>query len=84
MLGLARESLYVAALIAAPLLGVTLVIGIVVSIVQAVTQVNEMTLTFVPKFIGVAVVMLLLGPWMLEVVVGFTATIFADLGSYGR
>ena len=84
VLGLGREALYTAALISAPLLGVSLFLGVAVSIIQAVTQVNEMTLTFVPKFIGAAVVMLVLGPWMLEVILGFTATIFTDLGSYGR
>jgi flagellar biosynthetic protein FliQ len=84
VLGLGREALYTAALISAPLLGVSLFLGVTVSIIQAVTQVNEMTLTFVPKFIGAAVVLIVLGPWMLEVILGFTATIFTDLGSYGR
>ena len=83
-LALARESLWVSLQIGAPILGVTLVVGIVVSIVQAVTQVNEMTLTFVPKFIGVFVAMLIFGPWMLETMLNFTALLFTNMGQYGR
>ena len=83
-LALARESLWIALQVGAPILGVTLVVGIVVSIVQAVTQVNEMTLTFVPKFLGVFVAMLIFGPWMLETMLNFTALLFANMGQYGR
>ncbi len=83
-LGLARESLMIALLVGAPVLGVTLVIGIVVSIIQAVTQVNEMTLTFVPKLIGVFAVMLIFGPWMMETMLSFSAGLFANMGAYGR
>lgn len=83
-LALARESLWIALQVGAPILGVTLVVGIVVSIIQAVTQVNEMTLTFVPKFIGVFVAMLIFGPWMLETMVNFTALLFGSMGQYGR
>lgn len=83
VLALARETLWVALQVGAPILGATLVIGVVVSIIQAVTQVNEMTLTFVPKFIGVFVAILLFGPWMLHTLVDFTATLFSNLASYG-
>ena len=84
VLGLARESLMTALLVGAPILGVTLVIGIVVSVIQAVTQVNEMTLTFVPKLIGVFAVMLIFGPWMMETMMNFSAGLFANMGAYGR
>ncbi|MBI5948330.1 MAG: flagellar biosynthesis protein FliQ [Chloroflexi bacterium] len=84
VLGLARESLMVALLVGAPILGISLVIGVVVSIFQAVTQVNEMTLTFVPKLIGVFVAMLIFGPWMLETLLNFSAGLFANMGAYGR
>lgn len=83
-LGIAREAMIVAFTVGAPVLVVTLVIGVAVSILQAVTQVNEMTLTFVPKFIGVAAVLLFFGPWMLTTLVGFTAQLFASLDTYGR
>ena len=84
VLGLARESLMTALLVGAPILGVTLVIGIVVSVIQAVTQVNEMTLAFVPKLIGVFAVMLIFGPWMMETMMNFSAGLFANMGAYGR
>ena len=84
VMGLAKESLMVALEIAAPILGASLVIGIVVSLIQAVTQVNEMTLTFVPKLIGVFVAMLIFGPWMMETMTSFSAGLFANMASYGR
>jgi flagellar biosynthetic protein FliQ len=83
-LGIAREALMVSFMVGAPILIVTLVIGVSVSIVQAVTQVNEMTLTFVPKFIGVAVVLMLFGPWMLNTIVTFTTTMFIGMGEMGQ
>lgn len=84
VLGLAKESLTVALLIGAPILGASLVIGVIVSIFQAVTQVNEMTLTFVPKLLGVFVAMLVFGPWMMQTLLGFSAGLFANMGAYGR
>lgn len=76
VLDLAREALVVGLLVASPLLAVTLLIGIVVSVFQAVTQVQELTLTFVPKVLGILVVMLLLGSWMLTLLVSFLKTCF--------
>ena len=84
VLGLGRQALLVALEIGAPILGVSLVVGIVVSIIQAVTQVNEMTLTFVPKLIGVFVAMLIFGPWMMETLLDFSAGMFANMAMYGR
>lgn len=84
VLALAREALTVSLLVGAPVLGVSLVIGIVVGIIQAVTQVNEMTLTFVPKLIGVFVAMLIFGPWMMDIMLSFSAGLFANMGAYGR
>lgn len=84
VIALAREALWTSFLVGAPILGVTLVVGVVISIIQAATQVNEMTLTYVPKLAGVFVAILLLGPWMMEVMLGFSAGLFANMGSYGR
>ena len=84
VLALGKEALTVALMIGAPILGVSLVIGVVVSIVQAATQVNEMTLTFVPKLIGIFVAMLICGPWMMQTLLGFSAGLFANMGAYGR
>lgn len=84
VLALAKETLWITFLVGAPLLGVTMVIGIVISIFQAVTQINEMTLTFVPKIVGVFIALIIFGPWMLETIVSFTATLFGNLSMYGR
>lgn len=84
VIGLARETMWVALQVGAPVLLVTLIVGIGVSILQAATQVNEATLTFVPKVVGVFVAILILGPWMLETMIGFSATLFANLADYGR
>ena len=84
VMGLMKEALTVSLLVGAPILGVTLVVGVVISIIQAVTQVNEMTLTFVPKLIGVFVAMLIFGPWMLATLLDFSAGLFANMANYGR
>ena len=84
VLGLALQALIVAMEVGAPILGASLVIGIVVSIIQAVTQVNEATLTFVPKLIGVFVAILLFGPWMMQTLLDFSTGIFANMANYGR
>lgn len=84
VIGIAREAMWVGLQVGAPILLVTLVVGIGVSILQAATQVNEATLTFVPKVVGVAAAMLILGPWMMETMVGFSATLFANMADYGR
>jgi flagellar biosynthetic protein FliQ len=84
VIGLMREALTVAVLVGAPILATTLVIGVVVSLIQAVTQVNEATLTFVPKLVGVFVAMLIFGPWMMETMLDFSAGLFANAASYGR
>ncbi|WP_322819147.1 flagellar biosynthesis protein FliQ [Tepidiforma sp.] len=84
ILALMREALTVGMLIGAPVLGTTLVVGIVVSIVQAATQVNEATLTFVPKLIAVFVALLIFGPWMMATLLDFSAGILANMATYGR
>ena len=69
----------VAAKLAGPTLAAALVVGVIVSLLQAVTQVQEMTLAFVPKIIAVFAVLLLLGPWMLQVACEFTADLLTRL-----
>ena len=65
--------------VSGPLLAVILAIGIVVSVFLAVTQINEPTLSFVPKFMGTALALALLGPWLLRQLEGFAVTIFTGL-----
>ncbi len=77
VLDIAMKMLTTAAEVAAPILAVSLCVGLVVSIFQSVTQVQEMTLTFVPKLLAVALVIVFAGHWMLGRVVGFTNEMFA-------
>ncbi len=73
---LASEMLKVSAKIAAPVLFTSLVVGVLISIIQVATQIQEMTLTFVPKIIAAVVVLLTTGGWMLNTLVEFTAQVF--------
>lgn len=74
VLSVAKEAIFAALKISAPILIVSMVVGLLVSIFQAVTQIQEQTLTFVPKLIAIVVVLLLLGPWMLEIMKQFIET----------
>ena len=76
---IAQEALFTALLIGAPILLVSLVIGLSISVLQAVTQINEVTLTFVPKIFGVFAVSAIFGPWMIGTMVGYTERLFATL-----
>ena len=84
LMSMAGDIFLVTAKIAGPILGATLVIGILVSLLQAATQVQEMTLTFVPKIIAVALVVALLGSWMLQAMVEFVGELWGNLPQYGR
>ncbi|MEZ5565118.1 MAG: flagellar biosynthesis protein FliQ [Gammaproteobacteria bacterium] len=79
VLTIASESLTVTALLAAPLLLVTLVTGVLIGVLQAATQINEMTLSFIPKLIALAVTLLIMGPWMLQLITGYTRTLFGNI-----
>ena len=78
------QAIKTAMLLAAPMLCVGLIVGILVSIFQAATQINEMTLVFVPKMMGVALALLVFFPWMLRVVTDFTLNMFTNLPMYIR
>jgi flagellar biosynthetic protein FliQ len=84
VLSLGRDSAMVILVLAGPILGATLVTGVIISIFQAVTQVQESSLTFVPKLIVMLVVMAFLGHWMLAHLVGYTVTLLGSLDAYGR
>lgn len=71
-----KDTIITAAKVSAPILLVVLVLGLVISIIQATTQIQEQTLTFVPKLIATAVVGIFLGSWMLETIMSFTNRIF--------
>jgi flagellar biosynthetic protein FliQ len=78
---LARNAIMLALLIAGPMLVVALLVGLTVSVLQAVTQIQEQTLAFVPKLVGVAVVFLLALPWMIQLLVKYTTELFRSLPS---
>lgn len=79
VLTIASEALAVTALLAAPILLVTLLTGVLVGILQAATQINEMTLSFIPKLLALGLTLLIAGPWMLQVITGYTQTLFNSI-----
>jgi flagellar biosynthetic protein FliQ len=78
---LAAQAISLALKIAGPLLLVALVIGLLVSVFQAVTQIQEQSLSLIPKIAGVAVVVVLLGPWMLGQIVSYTTALYTAIPS---
>lgn len=71
-----QSALTLALTVAAPLLGVALAVGLVVSLFQAMTSIQEMTLSIIPKMLAVTAILLLLSPWMLEMMTDFTGEVF--------
>lgn len=84
ILQLGQDALKTMAMLSAPLLLSTLVIGLVISIFQALTQINENTLTFVPKMVVIAIVLVLAGPWMMDVMKNYTVNLFDNMASIVR
>ncbi len=82
IIGIAGETIKVTLLVAAPMLLVGLVIGLAVSIFQAVTQIQEMTLVFVPKILAVLITMLIVLPWMMNILVTYTQNLFSNIPMY--
>ena len=76
VLDIARQGMTVGLMVTMPILAVALFTGLAVSVFQAVTQIQEMTLTYVPKLIGAAIVVLMMGNWMLTTLVRFTHVCF--------
>jgi flagellar biosynthesis protein FliQ len=79
VVNLVQQALEVSILVSAPLLLTALVTGLVVSVFQAATQINEMTLSFIPKLLAIFAVMVLAGPWMLSVMVDFTRRLIESI-----
>ena len=76
---LAQQALMTVMLVAAPMLGLGLTVGLMVSVFQATTSINEQTLAFIPKIIAVFVAILIFGPWMLKIMIGFVTEVFVNL-----
>ena len=84
LLDLTRHSLIVALELALPVLLISLIVGVLVSLFQAVTQIQEMTLTFVPKVLAITAALVILGPWMLSLIVTFTSGLFTGAPGFLR
>ena len=74
-----RQAIEITILMGAPLFLAALVVGLLVSIFQAATQINEMTLTFVPKLIAIFIMMVLAGPWMITLITDFARRLFESI-----
>ncbi|MFC6331154.1 flagellar biosynthesis protein FliQ [Paenibacillus septentrionalis] len=82
IIGMAGQAVFTVLKAAAPMLVLALVTGLVVSVFQATTQIQEQTLAFVPKIVAVLLAVIIFGPWILNTVVDFTYTIFSNLHQY--
>lgn len=79
VLTIAQQALEVTVLVAAPMLGAALVTGLLVSLFQAATQINEMTLSFIPKLLVLVLVLVLAGPWMLSMMLDYMRRLFSSI-----
>ena len=75
------QGLQVMLLLAARMLLVALAVGLLIGVFQATTQINEMTLSFIPKLLGIAATMVIAGPWMLKLIVGYTRALIESIPS---
>ncbi len=76
---LGRHAMEVTLMVSAPMLLVALIVGLVVSIFQAATQINEMTLSFIPKLVGIFIAMVVAGPWMLSIMLDYMREMFSSI-----
>jgi len=84
IVGFGKEVVWITLLISGPMLLSGLIVGLIVSIFQAVTQVHEMTLTFIPKILAVVAALVIFFPWMMRVLLNFTEKLFSNIPMYIR
>ncbi|QAZ69378.1 flagellar biosynthesis protein FliQ [Solidesulfovibrio carbinolicus] len=84
VVALSRQAIELALFLAMPMLAVSLVVGVFVSVLQAATQIQEMTLTFVPKILSMFIALLLAFPWMMDKMLNFTRELFMNIPTYLR
>ena len=84
ILTIGQQAILMMLLLGGPVLAVSLVVGLAVSVFQAVTQINEQTLTFVPKIIAVLAILVVMGPWMLQVFTAYTVQVFDSVATLSR
>ena len=79
VMSIGRHAIEITLMIAAPMLLIALAIGLIVSIFQAATQINEMTLSFIPKLVGIFIALMVAGPWMLAVLTDYIRQLFTNI-----
>ncbi len=84
VVALGREALWTVLVVSAPVLGLGLIVGLCISLFQATTQIQEQTLTFVPKIIAALIAIMLTGPWMLQKLTQYAANLLGNLHHYVR
>ena len=84
VVAISRQAIETALFLALPMLGVSLVVGVFISVLQAATQIQEMTLTFVPKILAMFIALLLAFPWMMDKMINFTRELFMNIPNYLR
>ncbi len=82
VIGFGRQAIELCLMMALPMLGVGLTVGVVVSIIQAATQIQEMTLTFIPKVVSMFIALLLALPWLMERITTYTREVFINIPKY--
>ncbi len=84
VIDIGQKALIVTLTVCAPILGVGLVIGLVISVFQAATQIHEASLTFIPKMVGIAVALIFFGPWMIQQIVSYTTNLLQSIPTLVR
>jgi flagellar biosynthetic protein FliQ len=84
VINIGRQAIETTLMVAAPMLLAALIIGLIISIFQAATQINEQTMTFIPKIVGVFVTLLIFAPWILQKITAFFNMIFEQLPNIGH
>ena len=79
VLDIGREALWLSILLAGPMLGAALFVGLLIGMIQAATQIQEMTLTFIPKLGALVIMLFMIGPWMLRVITSFAQRLFLEI-----
>ncbi len=82
VIGFGRQAIELCLMMALPMLSVGLTVGVVVSIIQAATQIQEMTLTFIPKVVSMFIALLLALPWLMERIISYTREVFINIPNY--
>ncbi|MCY8802030.1 flagellar biosynthesis protein FliQ [Bacillus spizizenii] len=82
VISMAEKAVYVTLMISGPLLAIALLVGLIVSIFQATTQIQEQTLAFIPKIVAVLLALTFFGPWMLSTILSFTTELFSNLNRF--